>query len=124
MSVTEDEKRIDRIVGQNIRMKRTQRKMSQETVGKALGVTFQQVQKIEKGVNRIGAGRLALLASVLDCDVMDLYSAPKGDPEATHVLSALLEQESDEQFLDAVSALPIRVKKHLWDLVHAINDPD
>ena len=124
MSVTEDEKRIDRIVGQNIRMKRTQRKMSQETVGKALGVTFQQVQKIEKGVNRIGAGRLALLASVLDCDVMDLYSAPKGDPEATHVLSALLEQESDEQFLDAVSALPIRVKKHLSDLVHAINDPD
>jgi transcriptional regulator with XRE-family HTH domain len=56
---------IDRHVGARIRMQRMVRGMSQTKMGNAVGVTFQQVQKYEKGVNRVGASRLQQIASVL-----------------------------------------------------------
>ena len=56
---------IDRHVGSRVRMRRMMLGMSQEKLGDALGLTFQQVQKYEKGVNRIGASRLHKLAGVL-----------------------------------------------------------
>jgi transcriptional regulator with XRE-family HTH domain len=56
---------IDRHVGARIRMQRIVRGMSQTKMGNAVGVTFQQVQKYEKGVNRVGASRLQQIASVL-----------------------------------------------------------
>ncbi|MGH6857370.1 MAG: helix-turn-helix domain-containing protein, partial [Methylocella sp.] len=49
---------IDRHVGSRVRMRRVMLGMSQEKLGEALGLTFQQVQKYEKGTNRIGASRL------------------------------------------------------------------
>src|SRR6476469_7538175 len=49
---------IDRHVGSRVRMRRVLLGMSQEKLGEALGLTFQQVQKYEKGTNRIGASRL------------------------------------------------------------------
>jgi DNA-binding XRE family transcriptional regulator len=49
----------DRHVGNRVRMRRKMQGMTQDKLGKALGLTFQQVQKYEKGTNRIGAGRLA-----------------------------------------------------------------
>ena len=49
---------IDRHVGSRVRMRRVILGMSQEKLGEALGLTFQQVQKYEKGANRIGASRL------------------------------------------------------------------
>jgi transcriptional regulator with XRE-family HTH domain len=48
--------------------------MSQEQLGGALGVTFQQVQKYEKGVNRVSGGRLMQIAAVLGCDTSDLLA--------------------------------------------------
>jgi transcriptional regulator with XRE-family HTH domain len=56
---------IDRHVGGRVRMRRMLIRMSQEKLGDALGVTFQQVQKYEKGANRIGASRLQQMAKVL-----------------------------------------------------------
>jgi transcriptional regulator with XRE-family HTH domain len=56
---------IDRNVGTRIRMQRMLLGLSQAEVGKAVGVTFQQVQKYEKGRNRIGASRLQQIANVL-----------------------------------------------------------
>jgi len=56
---------IDRQVGVRVRMQRLTRDMSQEQLAAALGLSFQQVQKYEKGVNRIGAGRLQQIADVL-----------------------------------------------------------
>jgi transcriptional regulator with XRE-family HTH domain len=56
---------IDRHVGARIRMQRMVRGLSQTELGKAVGVTFQQVQKYEKGVNRVGASRLQQIANVL-----------------------------------------------------------
>jgi transcriptional regulator with XRE-family HTH domain len=60
---------IDRHVGARVRLRRKMLKMSQETLGEALGVTFQQVQKYERGANRIGASRLFRTAQVLQVPV-------------------------------------------------------
>ncbi len=60
---------IDKHVGTRVRMRRMLIGMSQEKLGAALGITFQQVQKYEKGANRIGASRLYELSRVLDVPV-------------------------------------------------------
>jgi transcriptional regulator with XRE-family HTH domain len=57
---------IDRHVGSRVRMQRILMKMSQEKLGEALGLTFQQVQKYEKGLNRIGASRLQQISKTLN----------------------------------------------------------
>ena len=58
---------VDVHVGQRVRMRRTLLGMSQEKLGEAVGLTFQQIQKYERGANRIGASRLWDLSRVLDC---------------------------------------------------------
>ena len=60
---------IDVHVGSRIRLRRTLLGMSQERLGEALGLTFQQVQKYERGVNRVGASRLFDLSRVLDVPI-------------------------------------------------------
>ncbi len=60
---------IDVHVGSRVRLRRTLLGMSQEKLGEALGLTFQQVQKYERGVNRIGASRLFDLGRVLDVPI-------------------------------------------------------
>ncbi|PWE18923.1 transcriptional regulator [Marinicauda salina] len=64
---------VDRHVGSRVRLRRQLLNMSQEKLGEELGVTFQQVQKYERGANRIGAGRLWMLARVLDVPVSFFY---------------------------------------------------
>ena len=60
---------IDAHVGSRIRLRRTLMGMSQERLGEALGLTFQQIQKYERGVNRVGASRLFDLSRVLDVSI-------------------------------------------------------
>src|SRR3954471_21943440 len=60
---------IDVHVGSRVRLRRTLLGMSQEKLGEAIGLTFQQVQKYERGANRIGASRLFDLSRVLDVPV-------------------------------------------------------
>src|ERR1700742_720728 len=64
---------IDATVGQRIRHWRQLRKMSQAELGKALGVTFQQIQKYENGKNRVGASRLHLVATALNVPIGELF---------------------------------------------------
>jgi transcriptional regulator with XRE-family HTH domain len=69
----------DREVGRRVRALRIQRGMSQTTLGDGLGLTFQQVQKYEKGTNRIGAGRLQQIAEILEVPVtvfFDISNTP------------------------------------------------
>src|SRR5271169_6020089 len=71
---------IDMHVGARVRMRRLLVGMSQTKLGQALDVTFQQVQKYEKGVNRIGASRLQQLARVLEVPPSFFFDgAPAGD---------------------------------------------
>ncbi|MPY68846.1 MAG: helix-turn-helix domain-containing protein [Alphaproteobacteria bacterium] len=60
---------VDIHVGSRVRMRRTLLGMSQEKLGEALGLTFQQVQKYERGANRIGASRLHEISHILDVPV-------------------------------------------------------
>ena len=60
---------IDTHVGSRVRLRRTMMSMSQEKLGDALGITFQQIQKYEKGTNRIGASRMQQIAETLKVPV-------------------------------------------------------
>jgi transcriptional regulator with XRE-family HTH domain len=59
---------IDKHVGSRVRMRRKMLAMSQEKLGAALGLTFQQVQKYERGTNRMGASRLQQMSDILKAD--------------------------------------------------------
>ena len=65
---------IDVHVGAQIRMRRKSLGMSQSALAGRLGITFQQVQKYEKGANRVGASRLQAIASILGVDVSSLFA--------------------------------------------------
>ncbi len=82
---------VDTYVGSRVKLRRTLLGMSQEKLGVALGLTFQQVQKYERGANRIGASRLYRLAQVLDVPIgyfFDGYDESRPPPG----LSALAEE--------------------------------
>ena len=64
---------IDRVVGQSLRWRRRELKLTQDQLGEKLGLTFQQVQKYEKGVNRISAGRLFEMADALGVTINYFY---------------------------------------------------
>jgi transcriptional regulator with XRE-family HTH domain len=70
----------DKHVGSRVRMRRMMLSMSQEKLGDALGLTFQQVQKYEKGTNRIGASRLQQISQILQVPVSFFF---EGAPAAT-----------------------------------------
>ncbi len=79
---------IDILVGQNIRICRLQQKCSQTELGRRIGVTFQQVQKYEKGANRVGASRLSQISEVLGVPLLALFdgsttAAQHAKPEET-----------------------------------------
>ena len=73
-------KTVDTHVGQRIRDKRNERGMSQTEVANALGVTFQQVQKYERGTNRVGASRLFDLSRILSVPVQYFFEGLNNQP--------------------------------------------
>jgi transcriptional regulator with XRE-family HTH domain len=73
---------VDVHVGSRVRLRRTMLGMSQEKLGEAIGLTFQQVQKYERGANRIGASRLFELSRVLDVPVSFFFDDMPTDAAA------------------------------------------
>lgn len=74
---------IDVHVGARIRLRRTLLGMSQDRLGTSLGITFQQIQKYERGMNRVGASRLQLMANILDVPVSFFFDdAPSHNDNA------------------------------------------
>ena len=71
---------IDKHVGSRVRMRRMMLSMSQEKLGDALGLTFQQVQKYEKGTNRIGASRLQQISHILQVPVAFFFEGAPNMP--------------------------------------------
>ncbi|WP_457094765.1 helix-turn-helix domain-containing protein [Microvirga sp. P5_D2] len=69
---------IDRHIGSRVRARRLMLGMSQEKLAEALGLTFQQVQKYEKGINRVGASRLLQIAGILDVGIDFFFEAIPG----------------------------------------------
>jgi transcriptional regulator with XRE-family HTH domain len=64
---------VDKLVGRNIRVFRLAKGLSQTDLAQHIGVTFQQVQKYEKGTNRVGSGRLLKISSILGTTITDFF---------------------------------------------------
>lgn len=116
---------IDVHVGTRIRLRRTLMGMSQERLGEALGLTFQQVQKYERGVNRVGASRLFDLSRVLDVpisfffdDMPDSLTSTLGGPSGRRGAGSL---ESPDPFGD--DTLNRRETLELVRAYYRITDP-
>ena len=73
---------VDQHVGMRVRLRRTLLGLSQEKLGEMLGLTFQQIQKYERGANRIGASRLYDIATVLSVDIGYFFEDMSGEVEA------------------------------------------
>ena len=124
---------IDIHVGSRVRLRRTLIGMSQEKLGKALGLTFQQVQKYERGTNRIGSSRLFQLSRILDVSVsfffddMELEIIRKTDGMAEVNKQALqVDKLSRRETLELVRAYykiidPV-VRKKIFEMVKAIGN--
>jgi len=92
---------IDVYVGGRIRMRRIMLKMSQTGLGGELGITFQQVQKYEKGTNRVGASRLQKIATVLGVPPSFFFHQEGEDPVTTAGIGNLQGMNDVSQFLQS-----------------------
>jgi transcriptional regulator with XRE-family HTH domain len=93
---------VDKHVGSRVRMRRLMLAMSQEKLGGALGLTFQQVQKYERGANRIGASRLHQLSHILQVPVEFFFEgAPNASPPPGSNGSALSMAEINDFISDS-----------------------
>jgi transcriptional regulator with XRE-family HTH domain len=91
---------IDRHVGSRVRMRRILVGMSQEKLGEALGLTFQQVQKYEKGTNRIGASRLQAIGNHLGVPVTYFFD---GAPQLEAMVGGFSESHDTSYVADFLS---------------------
>jgi transcriptional regulator with XRE-family HTH domain len=116
----------DRYVGSRVRMRRMLLRMSQEKVGDALGVTFQQQQKYEKGINRISASRLQHLSQILRVPISFFFDgAPESTKDVTDVVpdyvTNLLAMREGVELVRAFSRIPNReTRRAIVDLVEQI----
>lgn len=94
---------IDRTVGQRIASFRKTKGMSQSHLGKAIGVTFQQVQKYETGRNRVGASRLKQISTVLGVPIATLFA--DGELEINADAFAFLMEPGAIELLKAYAAI-------------------
>ena len=113
---------IDKHVGARVRMRRLLIGLSQEKLGEALGITFQQVQKYEKGVNRIGASRLLHIAGILDVGVEFFFEGlpqvkASGSSVSTPMLEFLTMPESDRLVRGFVRLKDETARRKVADLV-------
>lgn len=124
---------IDIHVGSRIRLRRNMLGMSQEKLGESLGITFQQIQKYEKGTNRVGASRLQAIASILGVPVSFFFEDAPGtgssgfaeDDSAQFVVDFMNSSEGLQLNRAFVRISDTKVRRKIVDLVRAIADvPD
>jgi transcriptional regulator with XRE-family HTH domain len=112
---------LDAMVGAKIRVFRIHRKLSQTDLAEQIGVTFQQVQKYEKGANRIGASRLSRIAAVLDVSIGELFESSGGKPGGSASLFRLLADPSALRVLKAYARISDpHVRRAIAELVEGI----
>jgi transcriptional regulator with XRE-family HTH domain len=108
-------------MGKKIRLRRVEQRLSQSDLGERLGLSFQQVQKYEKGVNRVGASRLQQIATALDVSVTFFYD---GDGKTKEVESLLfLDSAFSLRLLRAYSKIKDQaIQRHMVSLMEAVAD--
>ncbi len=120
---------VDRLVGQRIRARRLARGITQQGLAKALGISYQQVQKYENGTNRISAGRLFVLARLLGADVAEFFPSKEEATEADRVGSLVeFSEDAVAAAKDFMALDSLRVRQALRGLLRALrqngNDAD
>jgi transcriptional regulator with XRE-family HTH domain len=121
---------IDIQVGNRVRIRRMLIGMSQERLGDLLGLTFQQVQKYEKGVNRIGAGRLYEVSRILNVPIDFFYQGVASEPgapapeAAPPVLEFVSSGEGLQLSLAFMKIKDIKVRKRVLDLVKSLSEEE
>lgn len=121
---------LDRQIGQRVRARRLAIGMSQERLADLLGVTFQQVQKYEKGVNRIAASRLFDISTAVDLPVGRFYEGLSGrlmrggvaETSKDFVSDALATPEGAQLMALFASIKSLKVRRRVLDLVKALAD--
>ena len=114
---------LDVMVGARIRIFRTHRGMSQSDLAAKIGVAFQQVQKYEKGINRVGASRLSRIAAVLDISIGDLFEPSRNKRSDAKSPFRLLAERDALRVLTAFSRTrDPRVRRAIALLVETIAD--
>ncbi|KOF19908.1 Cro/Cl family transcriptional regulator [Ensifer adhaerens] len=121
---------IDIHVGSRIRLRRTMLGMSQEKLGESLGITFQQIQKYEKGTNRVGASRLQNISSILNVPVSFFFEDAPGENTGASGLAEASSSNYVVDFLSSSEGLQLnrafvkindpKVRRKLVDLVKAL----
>jgi transcriptional regulator with XRE-family HTH domain len=97
---------IDIAVGARIRLLRKVRGISQQALAEAAGVTFQQIQKYERGSNRVSASMLSRIAATLDAPVSEMFGEAGPASGAIDEVAALLSEPGALELLHAYSRLP------------------
>lgn len=121
----------DRHVGSRIRMRRNMLHISQESLGDAIGLTFQQIQKYETGLNRVGAGRLQQIADVLGCRPGWFFEGRRGSTGREGAASQRYDSDIAAFFADRHALRLIRdflrlapdVKRAIVNLITIIANP-
>jgi transcriptional regulator with XRE-family HTH domain len=111
---------IDVHVGRRLRLRRTLMGMSQERLGQLLGLTFQQIQKYERGVNRIGSSRLYELGQILDVPISFFFDDMAEDGRAPDLLAPGLAEDPAEFGSEGARELQLD-KRETLELVRAYN---
>ena len=121
---------VDAHVGSRVRLRRMLLGMSQERLGESMGLTFQQVQKYEKGVNRIGASRLFQISKILDVPVQFFFEeapgfdgqAPAGTAEGEAFILEFLNSREGLELNRAFTAIQDpKQRRAVLDLVRALS---
>ena len=111
---------VDVHVGSRVRLRRTLLGMSQERLGEALGLTFQQVQKNERGLNRIGSSRLYQLSHILDVPVGYFFEELEGKTSRRSRDDVMLKIET-MKFMRAYNRIrDPEVREALWRMIKAM----
>jgi transcriptional regulator with XRE-family HTH domain len=120
---------IDRKLGQRVRTRRLEIGMSQERLAELLGVTFQQVQKYEKGVNRIAASRLHDISSALDMPVARFFEGLAGvraggvaESSKDYIDDALATPEGAQLIALFASIKSRKIRRQVVELVRALTE--
>ena len=120
---------VDRKLGQRVRTRRLEIGMSQERLAELLGVTFQQVQKYEKGINRIAASRLFDISAALDMPVSRFFEGLTGksaagvaEPSKDDMDDALATPEGAQLMALFASIKSVKVRRRVIELVRALTE--
>jgi transcriptional regulator with XRE-family HTH domain len=117
---------VDVHVGKRVRHRRWMVGMTQQQLGEAVGIKFQQIQKYETGMNRVSASRLWDIAHAMDVSISFFFEGLEGDgvqtPGNDHPLGDLLADKEALELVRSYYAIPENQRRRLFDLARVLSD--